>query len=85
MEGTSPEPNGAKVIYVASIAGIRRLSSDRPKFQPCAEKASFTETVTFWVDSGIYVDSNRIHTVEHHGPQFDVRGACRPVPRGIPC
>jgi FMN-dependent oxidoreductase (nitrilotriacetate monooxygenase family) len=26
------------------------------------------------VEAGIYADPNRIHNVEHHGPQFDVRG-----------
>ena len=38
------------------------------------------------VDSGIYVDPDRIHTVEHHGPQFDVRGfATLPAgPQGHP-
>jgi FMN-dependent oxidoreductase (nitrilotriacetate monooxygenase family) len=38
------------------------------------------------VDGGIYVDPGRIHTVEHHGPQFDVRGvASLPAgPQGHP-
>jgi FMN-dependent oxidoreductase (nitrilotriacetate monooxygenase family) len=38
------------------------------------------------VDTGIYVDPSRIHTVEHSGPQFDVRGvATLPAgPQGHP-
>jgi len=38
------------------------------------------------VDAGIYADPGRIHIVEHHGPQFDVRGvASLPAgPQGHP-
>jgi FMN-dependent oxidoreductase (nitrilotriacetate monooxygenase family) len=38
------------------------------------------------VDAGIYVDPSRINTVEHHGPQFEVRGvATLPAgPQGHP-
>lgn len=38
------------------------------------------------IDAGIYVDPSRIRTVEHHGPQFDVRGmATLPAgPQGHP-
>ena len=38
-------------------------------------------------DDGIYVDPTRIHTVEHRGPQFTVRGAATlPAgPQGIRC
>jgi FMN-dependent oxidoreductase (nitrilotriacetate monooxygenase family) len=38
------------------------------------------------VDAGIYVDPSRIRTVEHHGPQFNVRGvASLPAgPQGHP-
>ena len=33
------------------------------------------------VENGIYVDPSRIRVVEHHGPQFDVRGVAT-LPRG---
>ncbi|HZU46536.1 MAG TPA: NtaA/DmoA family FMN-dependent monooxygenase [Mycobacterium sp.] len=45
-----------------------------------------TDAVVADVDTGIYVDLSRIKTVEHQGPQFDVRGvATLPAgPQGHP-